>query len=62
MIKIDFHFETEYGLFRDALHFPDDHNLSDEQIEAIKQERVNNWIAAVSAPSSEEVTQEKVDG
>lgn len=54
MVKIDFEFVTEYGLFRDALHLPDDHGLTDEQIEAMKTERVDNWIAIVSAPAVEE--------
>lgn len=49
-MKIDFEFQTPHGLFRDALHLPDDHGLSDEQIEAMKQERVDNWIAGVTAP------------
>lgn len=55
MIKIEFEFQTEYGLFRDALHLPDDHGLSDEQIEAMKVQRRDNWIAIVSAPNNEEV-------
>lgn len=67
MIKIDFEFVTEYGLFRDALHLPDDHGLTDEQIEAMKTERVDNWIAIVSAPPEEvlpveEAPQEQVNG
>lgn len=53
MIKIDFAFETEYGRFADALHLPDDHGLSDEQIEALKAERRDNWIAIVTAPPME---------
>lgn len=53
-MKIDFEFNTEFGLFRDALHLPDDHGLTEEQLEAMKQERVNNWLAIVSAPPSEE--------
>lgn len=56
MIKIDFEFQTEYGLFRDALHLPDDHGLTEEQIAAMKQERVDNWIAVVSAPPADEVS------
>lgn len=55
-MKIDFEFQTAYGLFRDALHLDDDHGMSDEQIETMKQERVNNWIAVVSAPPAEEVS------
>ena len=54
-MKIDFEFQTEYGLFRDALHLPDDHGLTDAQIEAMKQERVDNWIAIVTAPPADEV-------
>lgn len=54
MIKIDFEFETPCGLFRDALHLPDDHGLNDEQIEAMKAERRDNWLAIVTAPPAEE--------
>lgn len=46
-MKIDFEFQTEFGLFRDALHLPDDNDLTDEQIEALKAERRDNWIAIV---------------
>jgi hypothetical protein len=54
-MKIDFEFQTEYGLFRDALHLPDDHGLTGEQIEAMKADRRDNWIAVVTAPAPEEV-------
>jgi hypothetical protein len=47
MIKIDFEFQTEFGLFRDALHLPDNHGLSDEQINALKVERRDNWLSIV---------------
>lgn len=50
MIKIDFEIETEHGTFRDALHLPEDHSFIDAEIEAMKQERVNNWIAFITAP------------
>lgn len=53
MIKIDFEFETPHGVFRDALHLPDDHGMTDEQIDAMKTQRVDNWIAIVTAPSVE---------
>lgn len=49
-MKIDFFFNTQHGNFCDALHLPDDHGLSDEQIEAMKQQRLDNWIAAITAP------------
>lgn len=54
-MKIDFEFQTEYGLFRDALHLEDDHTFTDEQIQTMKQERVDNWIAVITAPSVEDV-------
>ena len=54
MIKIDFSFSSQYGTFSDALHLPDDHGLSDEQIEAMKQARFDNWVAVITAPSVEE--------
>lgn len=54
MIKIDFEFETPYGKFADALHLPDDHGLSDAEIQAMKEQRRDNWIAIVTAPPVEE--------
>jgi hypothetical protein len=47
-MQIIFSFETQYGRFCDALNLPDDHDFTDEQLEAMKQERLNNWIAVVN--------------
>jgi hypothetical protein len=52
-MKIDFSFNTQYGIFSDAIHLPDDHTLTEEQIESIKQERLNNWITIIETPSEE---------
>lgn len=49
-MKIDFEVETKYGVYRDALHLDDGHGLSDADIEAMKQQRVDNWIAVIEAP------------
>lgn len=49
-MQICFVFETMYGRYSDALHLPDDHGFTDEQIEAMKLERLNNWLAIVSPP------------
>jgi len=49
-MKIDFEFNTPHGLFRDALHLPDDHNFSDSEIQLMKDARVDGWIALVTAP------------
>jgi len=60
MIKIDFEFTTEFGVFRDALHLPEDHGLTDAEIEVMKQQRVDNWLSIVNAPPVEENIIEEV--
>lgn len=57
-MKIDFEFQTPHGLFRDALHLPDDHSFSESEIELMKQQRVDNWIAVVTAPPVETPAEE----
>jgi hypothetical protein len=47
---ITFKFETQYGVYSDALHLNDDHNFTDAEIEVMKQERLNNWIAYIESP------------
>ena len=55
-MKIDFSFDTQYGTFADALWFPDDQPApSDADIETMKQQRLANWIAVVTAPTVDEV-------
>jgi len=46
MIKIDFTKTSDDGIysFSDALHLPIDHTYTDEEIEAMKQERFDNWM------------------
>lgn len=38
-------------MYRDALHLPDDHGLSDDELTAMKQARFDNWIANIEAAS-----------
>jgi hypothetical protein len=57
-MKIDFEFQTQYGRFCDALHLPDNHGFSESQIQEMKQQRLDNWIAAVTAPPVESVPEE----
>lgn len=57
-MKIDFQFDTPYGLFSDALHFEDDELLTEEIIESMKQERLDNWLALVT-PQPDPVEQAK---
>jgi hypothetical protein len=54
MVAIVFEFDTPYGVFRDALHLPDDHGLSDTELDTMKQQRLDNWIAFVTSPPTEE--------
>lgn len=49
-IRIDFEFETEYGIFRDALHLDNNDDYTQIEIDAMQQERVDNWIAIITAP------------
>jgi hypothetical protein len=49
-MKIDFEFDTPHGVFRDALHFYGDIIPSDAEIEEMKQQRLNNWLAVVAPP------------
>lgn len=60
-MKIDFEFDTQYGVFRDALHLPDDHTFSNEEIEQMKIQRRDNWIAVVSAPPVEETVKTTIE-
>jgi hypothetical protein len=54
-VKIDFEFETNYGVFRDALHFPDGFELpGEEELNQLKLNRLNNWLAIVAEPPVEE--------
>jgi len=61
MIKIDFIKTHEtYRTFADALHLEDNHTFTDEEIEAMKQARFDNWVAIITAPPVEETPIEEV--
>ena len=48
MIKIDFSKTHDaYGTFADALHLADDHTYTDDEIEAMKQQRFDAWVAHI---------------
>ena len=54
-MKIDFEFiHPIHGKFRDALNLPDNHGFSEAELEAMKQQRFDNWVAVVEAPPVEE--------
>ena len=52
-MKIDFELTDGIYTLHDALHLPDDHTLSANDIEAMKQERFDNWVAVLNAPPVE---------
>ena len=58
MISIDFEFDSEHGVYRDAIVLPDDHTHTDAEIDAMKQQRFENWKAHIIAAS--EVTEEEI--
>lgn len=53
MTKIDFEITGEHGTFRDCIVLPENHNISDAEIEAIKQKRYGDWVSVISAVSEE---------
>ena len=53
MITINFEISQNGYTLKDAIVLPDDHGLTDAQIEAIKQQRVDDWYAVVTAPQDE---------
>jgi hypothetical protein len=61
MEKIIFEFTTKYGVYRDALYLPVDHTYTDAEINSMKKERVQNWIAMVEAPPQEVLEEPVVD-
>lgn len=62
-MKIDFEFTTAYGVFRDALYLDEDHQLSEDELNALKQERLDNWLNAIENPTPVEAVEPvKIDG
>lgn len=53
MLRIDFEFETIYGVYRDALYLEDNHNFTEQEIAAMKQQRLDNWLYVIENPPVE---------
>lgn len=51
---IRFAYETQYGTFSDALSLPENIVYTNDEIESMKQARLDAWLAIVSAPPPEE--------
>ena len=54
MVKIDFEFDSPYGKYADAIVLLDGQTMTDAEIEIMKQDRYNRWLAAVASPPTEE--------
>lgn len=54
-MKIDFEKTNGTYTLVDSIHLPDDHKLSDKEIEARKQKRFDDWLAIITAPSVDDV-------
>lgn len=50
MITIPFERTDGTYTFRDAIILPDNHKLSEAEIEQIKEDRWNNWIDMIKNP------------
>lgn len=48
-MQIRFSYETKYGTFNDALNLPDDHAYTEAEIEQMKEQRRDNWIAHIDS-------------
>lgn len=57
MITIDFEKTNEAGtmVYKDAIYLPEDHSYTEEEIEAMKQQRFDRWLDIVMNPVIEEV-------
>lgn len=52
---INFEISKDQYVLKDALVLPDDHTLTDAEIETMKQARFDNWYKIVTAVSDEPV-------
>lgn len=59
-MKIDFEITKDGYTYRDAIVLPDDHGLSDAEIEAMKQARFDAWYEIVTNPPEEPAPEEPV--
>jgi hypothetical protein len=61
MIKIDFEINRDGNTFRDAIVLEDNHNLTEQQIEEIKEKRFQDYLIAIQ-PQEEEIIEEINEG
>lgn len=59
MIKIDFEINRDGNTFRDAIVLEDNHNLTEDQIEEIKEKRFQDYLIAIQ-PQEEEIKEGEI--
>jgi hypothetical protein len=55
-MQIRFEFQTKYGVYRDALNLDDNHTFTDDELNSMKQSRVDKWIYNIENPVVSDVT------
>lgn len=55
-MRINFEFETEYGVYKDCLDFGDGAVPSDEEIERMKQVILSNWLKIFTNPPTQDIS------
>jgi len=53
MIKINFEINKDGHSFKVSIVLPVGHGFTDAQIETIKQQRFDDWLAIINAPQEE---------
>lgn len=59
-MKISFSFETIYGTFSDCLNLPDDHNLTNDEIETMKTQRRDAWLKIIQDSANDPPFDEEI--
>jgi hypothetical protein len=50
-VKLDFTITDGINTLTDAIVLPDDHTLTDDEIEAMKMQRLSDWISPPITPA-----------
>ena len=52
-------FATPHGVYRDAIHLPDNHTFTESEIQLMKEKRIDDWLAVVNAVPEETTVSEE---
>lgn len=55
-MQIRFEFTTKYGTYKDALNLADDHAFTEEELNQMKQLRVDRWVYNIENPAISDLT------